>query len=248
MTTSVGITEAVAAYCRRHGLDSWHPKAALIDMDGVLYDSMPRHAAAWQRMMAEQGIDLPADEFFLYEGMTGEATINLLFDRHLGRKATEEEVKRLYAFKSEYFKSFGERIPMPGAALMLRKLQSAGITRVLVTGSAQASLITALEHDYPGAFTDGNRVTAADVVKGKPAPEPYLKGLEIAGVRAEDAIVVENAPLGVHAGHAAGCFTVGLTTGPIPAKMLRDAGADIIFSSMPAFADHIDILLKGYDS
>ena len=30
--------------------------AALIDMDGVLYDSMPRHARAWQKMMALQGV------------------------------------------------------------------------------------------------------------------------------------------------------------------------------------------------
>ena len=73
---------------------------ALIDMDGVLYDSMPYHALAWQRMMSEQGIATDRDEFFLYEGMTGKATVDLIFRRELGRGATDEEAERLYRRKA----------------------------------------------------------------------------------------------------------------------------------------------------
>lgn len=238
------IQQRIAAYCQAHGLESWSPKAALIDMDGVLYDSMPGHARAWKRMMDEEGVPCTVDEFFLYEGMTGKATIEMLMEERLGRHPDPEEVKRLYARKTEYFREQGPRKPMPGADAMLRTLMQAGITRVLVTGSAQSSLLDSLGHDYPGAFLPGMRVTALDVKVGKPDPEPYLKGLEIAGCRATEAMVIENAPLGVKAGHGAGCLTVGLTTGPVPPQALADAGADIIFGSMREFAEALPLIIN----
>lgn len=216
--------------------------AALIDMDGVLYDSMPLHARAWQRMISEQGIDCTTDEFFLYEGMTGAATIDLIFRRAYGRNADPEEAKRLYAIKSDYFKSFGAKPTMQGADRMIRALQRLGMRRVLVTGSGQASLIQAINHDYPGAFADTDRVTANDVSRGKPDPEPYLRGLAIAGTRPENTIVIENAPLGVRAGVAAGCFTIAVTTGPIPREAFVKEEANLIFDSMPGFADFLETL------
>lgn len=218
-------------------------KAALIDMDGVLYDSMKYHTIAWHRMMADLGVDIPRDEFYLYEGMTGVATIKMLLKRELGVDCSDERAKELYTVKTKYFREIGWNEPMLGADRMLRALERAGLRRVLVTGSSQATLLDNINHDYPGAFNAGDRVTALDVRHGKPHPEPYLKGLEIAGVAPEEAIVIENAPLGVHAGKAAGIYTVAVTTGPIPRVEFEKENADIIFPSMPAFADALESLL-----
>lgn len=214
--------------------------AALIDMDGVLYDSMPHHARAWHQMMKEQGINTIPEEFFLYEGMTGLATINLIFRRERGHEVSPEEGKRLYARKAELFSTSGKKEPMPGADRMLRAFMNAGIPRVLVTGSAQSSLLNALNKDYPGAFPDHLRVTALDVKHGKPDPEPYLMGARKAGIAPSQAIVVENAPLGVRAAKAAGAFTIAVTTGPIPREEFVKEGADMIFSSMNEFADWLE--------
>lgn len=234
--------KAVAAYEARTG---HRPAvgAALIDMDGVLYDSMPRHAAAWRQMTSEAGLDIPADEFFLYEGMTGRATIRLLWRRHLGRTPSREECEALYARKTALFAANPERPVMPGAPAMLAELRDAGIQRVLVTGSGQASLITSLAADFPGIFSPDRMVTANDVRHGKPDPEPYLQGLRKAGVRPWQAMVIENAPLGVESGHRAGCFTVAVATGPVPHTALREAGADLVFPSMPDFAEALPSLL-----
>lgn len=214
--------------------------AALIDMDGVLYDSMPGHTLAWQRMMHEEGIDLPREEFYLYEGMTGPATIDLLFSRERGEHVSAERSREMYAVKARYFKAMGEAPVMPGAQRMIKALGEAGLTRVLVTGSAQSSLLDKLDRDYPGAFVDGRRVTALDVTHGKPDPEPYLKGAEIAGAAPEKCLVVENAPLGVLAGKRAGCNVAAVMTGPIPREEFEKAGADYIFGSMDEFADWIE--------
>lgn len=241
--TEQNIKDAVARYLQRTGFDRFTPKAALIDMDGTLYDSMGNHTAAWRRMMLEQGVDVPQDEFYLYEGMTGSETINMLFKRELNREATPQERKELYRLKTEYFNELPKVKPVEGAAKMLRTLIDAGITRVLVTGSGQPSTIERLDREFPGAFPQGMKITSHDVTRCKPDPQPYEKGMEKAGASPWESIVIENAPLGVKAGAAAGAFTVGVTTGPIPAAEMAAAGADIIFPSMEEFADALPLLL-----
>lgn len=236
------INAALDAYASQTGrrLDS---RAALIDMDGVLYDSMPRHADAWMQMTSEIGMRCTRNEFFLYEGMTGRATIHLLMRKYRGRDATDDECERLYARKTELFAAHQQRPLMPGADRMLRALSAFNLRRVLVTGSGQASLLDALQHDYPDVFTPDRMVTAADVRHGKPDPEPYLKGLQKAQCEPWQAIVVENAPLGIQAGAKAGCFVIAVASGPIPADRLSSAGAHIVFPSMDACADALPALL-----
>ena len=212
-------------------------KAALIDMDGVLYDSMPFHSQAWHRLFTELGvINSDPNEYYLYEGMTGGDTIGMILKRELNKDTTEEERSDIYAKKAEYFRDFGEKKLMPGAKEMLDGLKKLGLDTVLVTGSAQSTLLDGINEDYPGFFPKEKRVTALDVKNGKPHPEPYLRGLEKAGVKPSEAIVVENAPLGVRAGKAAGCFTIAVTTGPIPSSAFEKEGADMIFPDMPTFA------------
>ena len=80
-------------------------------------------------------------------------------------------------------------------------------------------------------------VSSFDVTRGKPDPMPYLKGMEKAGVRPWEAIVVENAPLGVRAAVAAKIFTVAVNTGPLPNKMLSDEGANLVFDRMTDFGN-----------
>jgi beta-phosphoglucomutase-like phosphatase (HAD superfamily) len=89
-------------------------------------------------------------------------------------------------------------------------------------------------------FERDKMVTAYDVKYGKPNPEPYLMGLKKAGVAANEAIVIENAPIGVQAGVAAGVFTVAVNTGPLPNQVLIDAGANLLYPSMVA-------LYKGWE-
>lgn len=217
-------------------------KAVLFDMDGVLYDSMPNHAKAWSTAVTEFGLSMSPHEAYLHEGRTGHDTINILAQRHWGRNATTEEMERIYAAKSALFNTCPEPQPMPGAAQLLQSIRSLGLTIVLVTGSAQHSLLTRLAHDFPGIFSAERMVTAFDVKHGKPHPEPYLMGLEKAGVSASDAIVIENAPLGVEAAHAAGIYTIAVNTGPLSPKVLLDAGADIVLPREGGFAQALEII------
>jgi beta-phosphoglucomutase-like phosphatase (HAD superfamily) len=111
------------------------------------------------------------------------------------------------------------------------------LTIGVVTGSGQRPLINRLLRDF-GAFLDKQHiVTAYDVQRGKPAPDPYLKGMQKAGVEPWQTVVVENAPLGVHAGVAARAFTIAVNTGPLPDSVLLSEGADLLFSRMTDLRD-----------
>lgn len=212
-------------------------KAVLFDMDGVLFDSMPGHAASWSRVSREFGLPMSPEEAYMHEGRTGESTINILTRRYWNREATAEEVKQIYAAKCREFASLPEAPRMPGAETLLRQIQAAGLTLVVVTGSGQKTLLERLTTHYPGFFAPERIVSSFDVKRGKPAPDPYLAGLCRAGCEAHEAIVVENAPLGVQAARAAGVFTIAVNTGPLPDDVLWQAGANRLFPSMQALSD-----------
>ena len=219
-------------------------KAVLFDMDGVLFDSMPYHANAWHKVMKAHGLNLSREEVYLHEGRTGAGTINMVCQRQLGREATPEEVKNIYKEKSKEFNTYPQADRMPGAWELLQKVKKDGLIPMVVTGSGQLSLLERLEHHYPGMFHKELMVTAFDVKYGKPNPEPYLMALKKGGIKADEAVVVENAPLGVEAGHNAGIFTIAVNTGPLNGQVLLDAGADLLFPSMQALNDTWDMMTE----
>ena len=235
--------EVITSFLKRRHYKQLQPLAALIDMDGTLYDSMGNHADAWHRLATELGIDSTREEFFMYEGRTGASTLNILFNRAYGRDATPEEIEELYARKALYFTQMPAVKPMPGAMDMLNFFKEVNMRRVLVTGSGQRSLIDRLEQDFPGAFTPEMMVTSRDVKCGKPHPEPFIKAMGMARVRPSQSIAIENAPLGVKSASDAGAFTIAVTTGPIPREELVKAGAAIVFDSMPQCTEMLPQLI-----
>lgn len=227
--------EAIKKYVEQHGHQRIRLKAVLFDMDGVLFNSMPYHAKAWNKTMSQFGFNLSEEEAYLHEGRTGAGTINIVSQRERGHDATEEEIQRIYQAKSEEFNRYPEAERMPGALEVLQKIKATGLTAMVVTGSGQRSLLDRLNHHFPNIFQKELMVTAFDVKYGKPNPEPYLMALQKGGFQPHEAIVIENAPLGVEAGAAAGIFTIAVNTGPMPDHVLTDAGANLLFPSMPAF-------------
>lgn len=223
-------------------------KAVLFDMDGVIFDSMPHHAVAWVKAFADEKIDFNEYEAYKREGMTGVATIQEMFLAQKGREATAEECDRIYATKCGYFEQEGPAGVMAGIREVLEFVRDAGLQIYIVTGSGQHSLFEKLDSLFPGIFAQERMVTAYDVKKGKPDPEPYLMALKKGGFSADEAIVVENAPLGVTAAHAAKIFTVAVNTGILLPEDLLSKGADVLFDDMyefrSALPEMVDLGLK----
>lgn len=224
--------QAKYQYLQQTASSSFQPKAALIDMDGVLFDSMPHHAYCWTKLFRSLGFSFEEKEAYMHEGRTGKATLEILYRRELQRDPSDEEVKELYGRKAEMFDNMPAAPIMKDADALLDCIRDAGMQRILVTGSGQTKLFDRLNEAFPGHFNENSMVTAFDVKQGKPFPEPYLMGLKKAGVAANEAIVIENAPLGVQAGRAAGIFTIAVNTGLLEDEVLLDAGCNLLFHNM----------------
>ena len=230
---------AIKKYLERHGFETLRPKAVLFDMDGVLYNSMHNHAIAWQESMAQFGIHMTANDAFATEGARGVDTIRQMVKRQQGRDIDEAEAQSMYDVKSRIFHSLPETSIMPGILDLMRQIHEGGIQIGVVTGSGQRPLIHRILKDF-GAYVDESHITTAyDVKRGKPNADPYLMGLKKAGdLHPWEAVVVENAPLGVQAGAAARIFTIAVNTGPLADEILLNAGADLLFPTMQDLSDH----------
>ena len=222
---------------------SFHNKSAILfDMDGVLYDSMPNHSKAWSQAMERFGMHMTPHDVYLNEGATGHDTVVRISLRDRGYEASEKEIDDIYGYKAQLFRSMPEARVMPGALEVFRKAAAAGLKILIVTGWGQKNRIERVQRDYEGYITRDRMVTAFEVKRGKPYPDPYLKGLQIAGVPASEAVVVENAPLGIRAAVAAGIDTIAVNTGPLEDEILLAEKPVLLLHSMQELADNLENL------
>ena len=231
----------IKQYLKEHGFGHFCPKAVLFDMDGVLYDSMPLHAIAWQESMKKFGIHMTTADAYATEGARGIDTIRLFVKQQQGKDISHEEAQRMYDEKTRLFHAMPEAPIFDGVFSIMEKIQRSGMTVNVVTGSGQRPLIERLLHDFRQYLDEDHITTAYDVKHGKPYPDPYLMGLRKAGnLQPNEGIVVENAPLGIRAGVSAGIFTVAINSGPLPDASLLDEGANVLYDTMTQLVDDWD--------
>jgi HAD superfamily hydrolase (TIGR01509 family) len=240
------MTPDISSYLSKNQYKSLDIKAAFFDMDGVLFDSMPYHAEAWKRTMNAHGIPFELHDAYVCEGRTGASVITEMFLKHHNRPATEDEIQLMYKEKSDCFNSISEIKRIPDILPLLQQLKADGIDIYIVTGSGQESLLDRLNKWFPGIFCKEKMVTAFDVKKGKPDPEPYLIALAKSGVQPNEAFVVENAPLGVRSSVAAGLFTFAVNTGILTTEELECEinNSGVVLPDMKAVKEYYETNLK----
>ena len=236
--------EIIEKYTQLYGNKPIQLRAVLFDMDGVLFDSMPYHATAWSQVMTEAGYNFSKEDVYMNEGRTGADTINTASLAQFGKLATQEQIDALCIAKCKLFDTYPPTQRMPGALELVKKVKECGLTPMIVTGSGTPTLLDRIQSNFPGLFDANHIISSFNVKRGKPYPDPYLLALERGGFKADEAIVVENAPLGVTAGVAAGMFTIAANTGPLKDEVLSNAGASLVFPSMQALCDEWEKLFE----
>jgi mannitol-1-/sugar-/sorbitol-6-phosphatase len=204
-------------------MTSIHCSAVLFDMDGVLVDSTPAVERVWTAWALAHGFD-PADVVRQAHGRPSLATIQELLP-HGDHQAENREVER------REIEDISDVIALPGA---LRLLQVIPQQRWAVVTSATRQLAEARLR-AAGLPAPRHLVTATDLQRGKPFPDPYLKGAEILGVSPSDCIVAEDAASGVRSGKAAGARVLALRTTSEDSELLS-AGADWIAHNLSSLS------------
>jgi sugar-phosphatase len=175
-------------------------KAILFDLDGVLVDSTRSVDRFWRLWAKDNGLD-PDMAVDVAHGRRTIETLRILVP-HLDAETEAVRMEKLEAHSTA-----GVTV-MPGAADLVNSLPrdrwcvvTSG-TRYLATRRLVAGHLP-----VPDIL-----VTADDVKAGKPHPEPYLKGAQLLGVDRDKCLVIEDAPAGIQAAHAAGMKVIGLAS------------------------------------
>ena len=177
-------------------------KGIIFDLDGVLVNSMPSHSQAWVDAFANiAGIRIEKKLIYVLEGMRGEELVEKILAQH---GVSDRDVKKIASEKDRIFKSMERPQAFEGVKEMVQALKCA---KAVVSGSGRHDVESVLDATIGKGLFDVV-ITADDVKKGKPDPLAFLTALE--KLRIKEAVVVENAPLGVQAANNAGlpCFVV----------------------------------------
>jgi sugar-phosphatase len=193
--------------------------AILFDLDGVLIDSTSVITRHWQEWAQEHSLELDA----IMQVAHGRPTLETmrLVAPHL---PVEEEARRFAA--SEVLDTEGI-LTIDGALALLNSIP-AGAWAIVTSCSRELAAARLASRGLP---VPDILVTADDVVNGKPHPEPYLLGAKLLGLRADQCVVIEDAPAGLRSAAAAGMRSVGVATthaieelagATLTARQLRD--------------------------
>jgi sugar-phosphatase len=175
-------------------------QALLFDLDGVLINSIPAVERVWSRWAEERGFDVQE----VLHRAHGRPSIETL--RYLLPEADHEAENRLV--EQAEIADVADIVPLPGVTELLAALPR---DRWAIVTSCTRPLaevrIRAAGLPTPGLF-----ITANDITRGKPDPEPYRKGAMGLGFAPEECIVVEDALAGIASGRNAGARVIAFTT------------------------------------
>ena len=198
-------------------------EAVIFDLDGTLIDSTPAVIRAWDTWANEYG--LPPMDLRTHHGTPSASVVRAVLPEHLHKagmqRITEIEIADLH-----------DIVVLPGAVEALASLANAKTAIATSCTVPLAKARIAASQLVPPSVL----VTADDVVHGKPHPEPFLEAAHRLGADPRRCLVVEDAPSGLQAAQAAGCFTLAvLTTTP------REAlDADAIVSDLSEVRFDVD--------
>lgn len=178
----------------------FHCSAILFDLDGVLVDSTRSVDRQWRMWAHNKGVD----EEKVIAIAHGVRTIEVIRQvaPHLDAEAEVREIESREAGDTD-----GVEI-MPGAVELVRSIPQ-NCWAVVTSGTRP---LASARLRFVGLPVPEVLVTAEDVLRGKPDPEPYLKGAELLGVSPGDCLVIEDAPAGIQSARAGGMKVIGLTS------------------------------------
>ena len=206
-------------------------RGIIFDMDGVLIDAMPFHAEAMRIAINEEtGHNIDKKIVYLLEGMPGPELIKEIFKRdNISNKDGDDLAEKISKRKKELFKQIQKSQAIEGAKELIEDLRYCNCLKALVSGASTKEIETILDENIgPKSF---DVVIAGDgIEEGKPHPSPFQTALQRMNLKPSEAIVVENAPLGVEAAIRAGIeYIVTLNNTPL------DISSD--FKGITSFVD-----------
>ncbi len=174
-------------------------QAILFDMDGILISSLEGVERSWTRWALLRGLD-PAVARTVAHGRRAVDTLAVLCPE----RDSEAELKLIEDIEVE--DNDGLKA-LPGVLELLHALPPSRWT-VVTSATERLARVRLAAGGIP---VPQRIVTAEQVTRGKPHPEPFLAGAALLGVPPVDCVVFEDSAAGAQAARAAGCTVVATT-------------------------------------
>ena len=215
--------------------------AIIFDCDGVLINSEPIAVAILAADLLELGLRISEEE--AHHRFTGWKTTQIAetVSAETGTSVPEDWVSRHNASVRNAVAASVE--PIPGVLDVLDALDAAGIGWGVASQSGLLYLEQALGRVGIWQRAAGRVASSQIVANPKPAPDVYLKAMELVGVPGHRSIVVEDSPTGVRAGVAAGARVIGYAMDREP-HVLTAAGASHTVGAMADLHDLLGLSLR----
>jgi HAD superfamily hydrolase (TIGR01509 family) len=184
------------------------PAACLFDLDGLLLDTEPLHAKAWQQAASHFGRPLEAEELLALRGRRRhDCADQVLQWICAGGASNAPSREALLAVRQPIAEALlMHAAPMPGAAELVQRCQALGIPMALATSSSKAAVaLKASPHPWLTAIRVRVHGDDPHLKRGKPAPDVFVLAAERLGVDPRHCWAFEDSPAGVQAALAAGC-------------------------------------------
>jgi len=190
-------------------------RAIVFDFDGVLANSEPLHLQAYQEVLAFEGIALTEDDYYTrylgYDDVGAFAAIG----KDRGRAWAPADIERLVRRKAARFERIEQEVSVlfPGAADAVRRASSAYPIAV-ASGARGEEIRRVLERE--GLWSCFTAIVAAeDTPRSKPAPDPYLRVVELLRkslglLEPAECVALEDSRWGLQSARAAGLRTVAV--------------------------------------
>lgn len=202
----------------------------LFDMDGVLLDTEPLYTIAFDRALAPFGARLDARTKREIMGRQMPRSAAVIVER-FGLPCTAHQL--VDALEPEFEQVFACSPAMPGAQAFVEQSAAQGYAMAVATSSSRRRFeIKTRLHPWFARFEATVCGDDPEVHRSKPAPDIFLVAARRLGVRIEDCLVIEDSPLGVAAGKAAGAKVVAFVRDGTPASCFP--GADQVVATFDA--------------
>jgi len=180
-------------------------KAALFDLDGVVFDTEPQYTVFWGAQCREFHPEHPGLEQEI-KGMT----LTQIYDAWFAGPLADS--RQLITDRLNDYEQQMDYDYVAGFVEYVNGLREKGVKTAVVTSSNQAKMeaVYRKRPEFKGLFDA--ILTAEDFDRSKPDPDCYLKAAALLGVKREDCVVFEDSFNGLKSGRAAGMYVVGLAT------------------------------------
>lgn len=182
--------------------------AVLFDFDGTLCNTEIENLYLAQDILRQMGAEVSREELEVLTGGEDRVTVPPILERH-HVAGTIDDYERL---RDDCYRTYAEASLSvePGATELLDDLRARGVKVGLVSMTVSRCILTALAR--LGILGRFDAIVCGDMVENrKPAPDPYLRAMELLGVRPSACVAVEDSPTGIASAKAAGCYVIAYT-------------------------------------